>query len=177
MGILFADFAGGNWRLKKGTNADAGPGGTVPKEYQIPLAGPDTKTEETNSLRHDRTGRVSMPKGGGTFDFAISTASSAPWLDEENVVIGQVLDGFDLLDDLNQQKTFQRGGLVNAVSGSSQKDLDYTSLPVQKVKILQIKDLESSTTSLKSRSIGDFKLTREEEEAREEVLRLRGYKR
>ena len=48
------------------------------------------KNSDTNALRHDRPGRVSMQKGGGDFRLTIAPAENRD-LDETNIVIGQVL--------------------------------------------------------------------------------------
>jgi len=77
------------------------------KVVKVPLAGDDTLTDETNSLRHDAVGRVSMKKGGGSFDFTVSPVAEAPWLDKTNVVIGQVLEGMDVIAEINQIPMFQ----------------------------------------------------------------------
>lgn len=70
------------------------------------LAGEDTLTDEVNNLRHNVAGRVSMRRGGGTFDFSVAPVPDATWLDETNVVIGQVLEGMDLISDINSIKMY-----------------------------------------------------------------------
>lgn len=70
------------------------------------LAGPETNTDEVNNLRHDLAGRVSMKKGGGTFDFNVAPVADASWLDETDVVIGQVLEGMDIIADINEIKMY-----------------------------------------------------------------------
>lgn len=57
------------------------------------------QSTDANALRHDRAGLVSMRRGGGAFEFAL-TSGAAPTLDGENVVVGEVLDGAELLDEL-----------------------------------------------------------------------------
>merc|ERR1712242_445399 len=76
------------------------------KQIKSKMAEDDTLTKETNSLRHDVPGRVSMKKGGGTFDFTIAPVADAKWLDKTNVVIGQVLEGMDLVDAINDVKMY-----------------------------------------------------------------------
>lgn len=72
------------------------------KEQKVPLADDSTKTDEVNNLKHDVAGRVSMKKGGGTFNFNVAQVANAVWLDKTDVVIGQVLEGMDLIKDINQ---------------------------------------------------------------------------
>lgn len=55
---------------------------------------------DENEFRHDAPGVVSMRKGGGTFDFTL-TSQASPSLDDENVVIGKVLTGMDVLEKIN----------------------------------------------------------------------------
>ena len=45
---------------------------------------------ESNALSHDRAGLVSMRRGGGAFEFAITPAAN-PALDAERIVIGEAL--------------------------------------------------------------------------------------
>lgn len=128
--IYFAKFAGGDTVKKK-----------VTRNYQttmqeLPLAGPETFTKETNELRHDRIGRVSMTKGGGTYNFAISPVAQAPWLDERNVVIGQVLEGLDVVEEINRVPTYLKGGWVNSLSGDN-RNRDFTVLPQNGISILK----------------------------------------
>ena len=54
---------------------------------------------DNNALSHDRPGLVSMRRGGGDFEFVL-TAGANPALDAERVVIGEVLEGRALLDEL-----------------------------------------------------------------------------
>ena len=54
---------------------------------------------DSNFLRHDRAGLVSMKRGGGEFEFAITTRA-APALDADRIVVGEVVEGQGLLSDL-----------------------------------------------------------------------------
>jgi cyclophilin family peptidyl-prolyl cis-trans isomerase len=45
---------------------------------------------ESNALSHDRAGLISMRRGGGAFEFAITPAAN-PALDAERIVIGEVV--------------------------------------------------------------------------------------
>eukprot|EP00416_Gambierdiscus_australes_P010457 CAMPEP_0171145036 /NCGR_PEP_ID=MMETSP0766_2-20121228/146855_2 /TAXON_ID=439317 /ORGANISM="Gambierdiscus australes, Strain CAWD 149" /LENGTH=314 /DNA_ID=CAMNT_0011608925 /DNA_START=42 /DNA_END=984 /DNA_ORIENTATION=- len=92
--ISWADFKDGNMLEEIVTTFDSRWVGK--KSIMKPLAGDDTKTDEDNGLRHNLAGRVSMRRGGGTFDFNIAPVADAKWLDETDVVIGQVLEGMDI---------------------------------------------------------------------------------
>jgi len=143
--IAFADFPGGNFLFKRTAPSRGG----MVKEEKIPLAGPDTKTEETNELKHDAVGRVSMPKGGGTFNFLISPVANAPFLDKRNVVIGQVLEGLDVIEDINKIQTTPKGGILNLASARSEDPMapessdDYLNIPLTKTKIMKSQVLGS----------------------------------
>ncbi|KAL3924705.1 MAG: hypothetical protein SGPRY_003839, partial [Prymnesium sp.] len=57
-------------------------------------------SEDKNTLSHDRPGVVSMRRGGGDFEFVI-TPTANPSLDAERVVVGEVLDGLDVVAEMN----------------------------------------------------------------------------
>jgi len=103
--ISWADFKDGNMLEEIVTTFDSRWVGK--KSIMKPLAGDDTKTDEENGLRHNLAGRVSMRRGGGTFDFNIAPVADAKWLDETDVVIGQVLEGMDIIDDINNGQLYQ----------------------------------------------------------------------
>lgn len=50
------------------------------------------ENRETNNLRHDTRGIVSVKRGGGSFEFVITLAQDNS-LDNENLVIGKVIAG------------------------------------------------------------------------------------
>lgn len=102
--ITWANFKDGNTVAVTRSTYDSRWVGT--STVNIPLAGDDTKTDEVNSLRHDLAGRVSMRKGGGTFDFTVAPVANAKWLDETDVVVGQVLEGMDIIEDINEIKMY-----------------------------------------------------------------------
>jgi len=126
--ILWANYPGGSFLGYKPGKNKAG----VPVEVKIPLGGEDTLTDETNTLIHDVPGRVSMPRGGGTFDFFITPVANAKWLDSKNVVIGQVLEGMDVIADMNKVPTALKGGILNEVSKGNE---DILKEPLQRVQI------------------------------------------
>lgn len=66
------------------------------REVEVEFA----RNKDKNPFLHSEAGLVSVRKGGGSFEFSISTRS-APKLDKDWIVIGQVLEGMDLLERLN----------------------------------------------------------------------------
>lgn len=64
----------------------------------VPVAAP--LHDDSNPITHDQAGLVSVRKGGGSFEFSISTRP-APSLDKDELVIGQVLEGMELVERLN----------------------------------------------------------------------------
>lgn len=58
---------------------------------------------DSNDIKHDHAGLVSMPKGGN-FEFAI-LAQPMPELDETNIVIGRVVDGMKAVEKLTNVPT------------------------------------------------------------------------
>jgi len=75
-------------------------GQTRPKV--VPVAA--LPADDANTLSHDAAGLVSMRKGGGSFEFSITTRAS-PNLDKELLVVGQVLEGMELIERLNTLPT------------------------------------------------------------------------
>jgi cyclophilin family peptidyl-prolyl cis-trans isomerase len=64
----------------------------------VPVAPP--LHDDTNPISHTQAGLVSVKRGGGSFEFSISTRA-APSLDKDELVIGQVLEGMELVERLN----------------------------------------------------------------------------
>ncbi|CAM9553740.1 unnamed protein product [Chrysoparadoxa australica] len=60
-------------------------------------AAEDLISSDKNDLKHDVPYVASMRKGGKTFEFTIASQAN-PELDENNVVFGRVLSGFDIID-------------------------------------------------------------------------------
>lgn len=81
----------------------------TPQRQQRSVAYP--ANEDRNNLVHDRPGVVSVSKGG-SFEFSIS-ATPDPDVDEESTVIGYVVDGMDVVDQLvkvpTNRKTIRDG--------------------------------------------------------------------
>jgi len=133
--IQFANFPGGDYLVEKVKIGGKKMGdATNEKIEKKKLAGPETKTDEINDLRHDTVGRVSMAKGGGTFNFIVAPAES-PSLDKGYTVIGQVIEGLDLVEEINSVNTTLKGGWINSLGGDYAND--YLKMPLQKVKIFK----------------------------------------
>ena len=58
------------------------------------------KNDDVNGLSHDRAGLISMKLGGGEFEFVLTPAAN-PSLDASRIVVGEVLDGMDVVSELN----------------------------------------------------------------------------
>lgn len=113
-------------------------------------------TSDENTLSHDRQGLISMKKGGGSFEFVI-TPRANPSLDATNVVIGEVLDGSDVVAALDAvpsrkpSKDSEVGGLIFALGaydeerylsvakagGDPRARIETAYRPLQKVKITE----------------------------------------
>jgi len=144
--LTFAEFPGGNFLLERQETTKAAMASDLQKEnsrveVRKPLAGPDTETTESNSLKNNVLGRVSMRKGGGSYNFNIAPVADAPWLDRDNLVVGQVIEGLDVVAEINDLQVFQKGGWVNAIPGDKfgDKDVwaDLSRKPTQKVRIVK----------------------------------------
>ena len=61
-------------------------------------------------MRHDSPGVVSMRKGGEFFGFTIAPAPNVN-LDEENVVIGRVIEGMNVISMINEVPTSKEDSL------------------------------------------------------------------
>lgn len=67
--------------------------------------------DENFTLRHNKRGRLSMANAGSNTNggqFFITTQTSCDWLDTHHVVFGQLIEGEDTLDILNDVKTDDR---------------------------------------------------------------------
>ena len=84
------------WSIQRGKRIDAG---QVQGKFALRLA-PVTPLSESTGLSHDQAGLLSVRRGGGSFDFSITTAP-VPEFDTDYVVIGRVLDGMDSVQALD----------------------------------------------------------------------------
>jgi cyclophilin family peptidyl-prolyl cis-trans isomerase len=100
--ITWADFKDGNTFTRQQLSTVNGKAWVTTNNKEVPLAGKDTRTDETNNLRHEKEGTVSMRRGGGTFDFNVAPVDNANWLDKDNVVIGRVLEGMETIKVINK---------------------------------------------------------------------------
>eukprot|EP00282_Hemiselmis_andersenii_P046801 CAMPEP_0172088836 /NCGR_PEP_ID=MMETSP1043-20130122/23460_1 /TAXON_ID=464988 /ORGANISM="Hemiselmis andersenii, Strain CCMP441" /LENGTH=318 /DNA_ID=CAMNT_0012751195 /DNA_START=1 /DNA_END=953 /DNA_ORIENTATION=+ len=82
----------------KGKRIDVG------RMNKLYLAAP--QNEDSNSLKHDSEGVVSVRKGGGAFEFTIAPGPN-PELDKTNTVVGRVLEGAEMVEVLNDAPVSQ----------------------------------------------------------------------
>lgn len=118
----------------------------------------NTVNNDQNNLRHDSAGVVSMKKGGGSFEFSISPKAN-PKMDEEQVVIGRVLGGLDVIEQINEVPTSREDALgTKSAFSSAGKSFDGRAKlampvgrPLRKVVITscEISDKASLTSFLK----------------------------
>ena len=78
------------WSIENGKRINAG---AVQGKFALRIA-PTAPTSESASLSHDAPGLLSVRRGGGVFDFHITTAANARY-DSEYAVIGRVVEGMD----------------------------------------------------------------------------------
>jgi peptidyl-prolyl cis-trans isomerase B (cyclophilin B) len=106
-----------------------------------------------NQLLHDAPGVLSVKRGGGTFDFTIAPQLN-PALDGENVVIGKVLRGMDVVDKINKIPT-SKEDLIGSKGGFSalgkgfdgRAKLAAVERPLQRISILQCQVEEKASIS------------------------------
>ena len=98
---------------------------------------------DSNELKHDMSGLVSVPKQGGTFEFNISPKPNLD-LDEDNLVIGQVMQGMEVIDEINNIPVSREDGIGSKTAFSSagkgfdpRAKLITLNRPLRQVKILQ----------------------------------------
>lgn len=106
---------------------------------------------DINDLRHDTPGIISVRKGGGTFDFTIASKIN-PKLDSENIVIGKVLDGMDIVNKINKIPVSKediigsKGTLAAFGKGfDGRAKLAAVEKPLQRVSVLQCKIAEKAS--------------------------------
>ena len=96
------------WRIVRGKRVDFG---RVSSDFAARVPPTTAASDGAESgLRHDAPGVVSMRRGGGAFEFTIAPAAN-PALDRENVVVGRVLRGLDVLARLDQDIPVKRGAI------------------------------------------------------------------
>ena len=102
--------------MQKGKRIGAG---AVQGKFVMRVA-PTTSLTESLSLSHDSAGLLSVRRGGGTFDFGITTAPT-PEDDADFAVIGRVIDGMDSVKALNEVTVVKAADAFNADGGLDPK--------------------------------------------------------
>jgi peptidyl-prolyl cis-trans isomerase B (cyclophilin B) len=118
----------------------------------VSLASKATHNDQ-NDLLHDAPGVLSVKRGGGTFDFTIAPQLN-PALDGENVVIGKVLRGMDVVDKINKIPV-SKEDLIGSKGGFSalgkgfdgRAKLAAVERPLQRISILQCQVEEKASIS------------------------------
>ena len=75
---------------------------------------------DSNELRHDRAGLLSLRKGGGSFEFVLSPAANRA-LDADYIVAGEVLNGLDVVAAMNAVPTKTPNAVLNAPYAAAAK--------------------------------------------------------
>ena len=98
---------------------------------------------DSNDQKHDISGLLSVPRRGGTFEFNISPKPNLD-LDEENLIIGQVMQGMEVIDEINNIPVNREDGIGSKAAFSSagkgfdpRAKLITLNRPLRQVKILQ----------------------------------------
>jgi len=100
--------------------------------------------DDINDLNHDSPGIVSMKRGGGNFGFTIAPKSN-PELDKENIIIGKVTNGLDVINQINdipvskEDSLGSKAGFANLAKsgGDGRGKIASLNRPLKKVKINQ----------------------------------------
>ena len=118
----------------------------------VSLASKATHRDQ-NDLLHDTAGVLSVKKGGGTFDFTIAPQSNSQ-LDDENVVIGKVISGMEVVSKINEVPA-SKEDLIGSKGGFSalgkgfdgRAKIAVVGKPLQKISILQCQVEEKASVS------------------------------
>jgi len=113
------------WRILKDERVDFG---QVKGKFAERIAPTWPSSDASTVLKHNRAGLLSVPRGGGTFDFGLTLAPQ-PALDaaSSHAVIGEVLEGFDDLLFLNELPLVKYIGQSSATDASRSKRCFYGS--------------------------------------------------
>jgi cyclophilin family peptidyl-prolyl cis-trans isomerase len=111
-------------RIQKGKRIGAG---AVQGKFAMRVA-PTTPSSESGSLSHDAAGLLSVKRGGGSFDFGITTGVGSADDDAQFAVIGRVIDGLDSLAALDALPVVKAADAlsVEAASASRQRACEYS---------------------------------------------------
>ena len=104
------------WRIVQGSRIDAG---AVRGKWALRRP-PMTPAGESTTLSHDAAGLLSVRRGGGTFDFGLTT-SADPKQDADFVVIGRVMDdkGLDVIKTLDAMPVVRAAAMMGQGDGAS----------------------------------------------------------
>jgi cyclophilin family peptidyl-prolyl cis-trans isomerase len=100
------------------------------------------QNEDSNVLKHDAPGIISVKKGGGEFEFTIAPGPN-PDLDKENIVIGKVIEGMGTVAALNAAPVSQGQFLEGAfkfsanVIGDVRAKTTFVNKPLQKIQVIK----------------------------------------
>lgn len=130
------------WSIQSGKRIDCG---AVQGKFALRVP-PATPFTESSSLSHDAPGLLSVRRGGGVFDFGITT-SAVPEYDADFAVIGRVVEGMDMVAELDAMPVVKAADAlkVEASTSSRAKACDYASpqpfcaqnKPLRKVTLLR----------------------------------------
>ena len=131
------------WSIQRGRRVNAG---QVQGKFALRVA-PTFPPSEAAGLSHDAPGLLSVRRGGGSFDFSLTTAPS-PEDDGDFAVIGRVIEGADALAALDALPVVKAADALNveAASGSREKACQYGSpnaycaqnKPLRKVTLVRV---------------------------------------
>ena len=104
------------WSVQKGKRIGAG---ALQGKFVMRVP-PTTPLTESSALSHDAAGLLSVRRGGGTFDFGLTTGAT-PEDDAEFAVIGRVLEGADSLAALDAVTVVKAADAFNLDGGLDPK--------------------------------------------------------
>jgi cyclophilin family peptidyl-prolyl cis-trans isomerase len=110
---------------------------------------------DTNAFLHDTKGTLSVPKGGKSFQFTLTPESKPNKdLDRDNLVIGKVLDGMDVVNRINavpvsrEDALGTKRGFADAGKGFDPRaKIISLDRPLQKIVVTKCTVDESATLS------------------------------
>ena len=112
------------WSVQQGKRIDAG---QVQGKFALRIP-PEFARTESAAISHDAAGLLSVRRGGGSFDFGITTAPT-PEYDADYMVIGRVIDGMETVEALDAVPVVKAADIldVEAASASRAKACAYGS--------------------------------------------------
>mmetsp|Transcript_28063 Transcript_28063/g.78263 ORF Transcript_28063/g.78263 Transcript_28063/m.78263 type:complete len:145 (+) Transcript_28063:500-934(+) len=85
---------------------------------------PAHPSTEAATLRHDAAGLLSVKRGGGSFDFGITTAAD-PSADNDDIVIGRVIEGGEVVAAMGALPVVSVPGQGEGMASSREKACTY----------------------------------------------------